>query len=102
LSSLARPLTLAFVAAALTLAGCNKLKKDVVEDVLKQELQKRGHALSSVSCPDGLEFKDINFECAGVDAGGKSIPIKVHVRPTDGGKADIRFSVVVDGKTLSN
>jgi Domain of unknown function (DUF4333) len=102
--SLSRTLgpVIVLVAAALALTGCNKVKKEVVEDMLKQELQKKGHPLSSASCPDGLELKDSNFECTGVDASGKSLPIKVHLRPTEGGKADIRFSVVVDGKTLSN
>jgi hypothetical protein len=95
-------LTLALLAASLGAAGCNKLKTEVVEDTIKQDVAKKGHTLKSLTCPQGLEFKQQAFDCSGVDGAGKPVAVKVTIRPTDGGKAEIKYTTTIDGKALAN
>jgi hypothetical protein len=90
------------VAAVAALCACNKLDKSVVEQSVMQSMSTKAHPMTSVTCPDGLEFKEQTLDCKGVDHGGKTLDFKVSIHPTSGGKADIRYVTMVDGKQFSN
>src|ERR1700722_14950393 len=94
--------SLATLAAFALLAACNKLDHGAIEQMATQEMSKKAPPIKSVSCPEGRDFKEDTFDCAGVDSSGKPLTFKVTVRPTSGGKADIRFVTMIDGKQYSN
>ena len=96
-----RSLVLCFVAAT-ALVACNRLDKGPLEQTIMQSMAGKAHPMKSVTCPSGLDFKEQTFDCQGVDAAGKSLDFKVTVKPTSGGKADIRYVTNVDGKQFSN
>ena len=86
--------------ATLVAAGCNKTQHGVIEDPIKQDLKTKGHPVSSVSCPADRDFKQDTFECTAKDSAGKAVVFNVTIRPTEGGKADVRYTGKVDGRVF--
>jgi hypothetical protein len=89
-------------AAALLVAGCGRIDHTAIEDMIRKDLTRKGHAIKSVSCPEQRPVKESAFDCKGVDGSGKAVVFKILYRPTDGGKADVHYSTIIDSNTVSN
>jgi hypothetical protein len=99
---LAQRISALLLLSAAALFACNKLDKNGVEQTVVQSMGGKGHAMKSVICPDGLDFKEQTIDCSGVDSAGKPVAFKITIKPTSGGKADIRYVTTIDGKQFSN